>query len=125
MNYPHLDINHFVNRYHDYYRCILIDGRIFHKVVDVDRFYKAIGYTEKWIDNGFVFEEYYWYTFRSPYATKHQECIPFLLMTYLNEVSSEFREKYGSEFKELAGKCNFKKKLPKYPCLTCMHFSWF
>ena len=125
MSYPHCDINHFVNRYHDHQHCLLVDGKIFYRVLDEKKFYKALGYTREWSDNGYLPEEYFWVVFRSPQAERHQECLPFLFATYLLEVSNEFRDSFGDEFDEIAGQCNFKKKAESLPCLTCIHYRKF
>ncbi len=121
MRHPHVDINHFVNRYHDHYRCIFINDEIFYKVEDEAEFYKALGYTSAWRSKNYVFEEYFWTVFRSPRATRHGECLTYLLMTYLNQVSAEFRALYGDEYSRIKGHCNFKNRHTDSPCSNCMH----
>jgi len=122
MVHPHCDINHFVNRYHAHYRCIFINAETVHRVEDETDFHEALGYTQEWRDNNFVFEEYFWTVFRSPDATRHQECLPYLLMTYLNRVSGQYRELVGDEHDAIKGQCRFRNKKPDHPCLSCQHF---
>jgi len=119
MHFPHFDINHFINRYHDHFRCILINGEIIHRVADDYKLYEALGYSEEWASKGFVPEEYFWMTFKSPQSGDTKNCLPYLLTTYLHEVSSEFREKYGAELKQISDNCNFGKNLPPVKCGNC------
>jgi len=119
---PGFNINHFVNRYHEHYRCIFIDTEMIHRVEDDTEFYEVLGYTEEWQNKNFVFEEYFWTAFRSPASTKHSECLPYLLMTYLYRVSCRYRELAGVEHDTIKGQCRFKNKKSDHPCLICHHF---
>jgi len=122
MTIPHIYMSHFSDRNHPQYQCLVVDSKLTYNVTDIQAFYEALGYTKDFNTSGTLEEEYFWKTFISPAASKHYECINFLLMTYLYNVCSEFREKYGTDYRNISGNCDFKKQDSQLPCLTCMNY---
>lgn len=93
-NVPHFDY-HLSNPLSMRFRCVEMDGKIIHKIGDIDEFYREFGYNRDMMKDGMMPEEYIWSRYIQNAACNFAVCIQIRIIRYLIKHS----EKYGEQCK--------------------------
>jgi hypothetical protein len=117
---PLFKFPNFSARGHMNHDCVIVDGRVFHRVSDSGKFYQTFGYTRKISAAGVLPEEYIWETYVRPGSPMSESCKQALVMSYLHRHSNEFRGEYSSSYEKLVGRCLLEKNSTIEVCANCM-----
>jgi len=102
-NVPHFDY-HLVNPFSMRFGCIEMDGKIIHKINNIDEFYHEFGYTRDMMKASVLPEEYIWSRYIQNATCNFVVCIQIRIIKYLIKHSEEYCE----QCKGMAG-CIFER----------------
>ena len=90
-NVPHFDY-HLVNPFSMRFGCIEMDGKIIHKINNIDEFYQEFGYTRDMMKASVLPEEYIWSRYIQNATCNFVVCIQIRIIKYLIKHSEEYCE---------------------------------
>jgi hypothetical protein len=93
-NVPHFDY-HLTNPLSMRYGCVEMDGKVIHKIGDIDEFYHEFGYNRDMMKDGLSPEEYIWSRYIQNSACNFAVCIQIRIIKYLMKHSDKYREQCG------------------------------
>jgi len=73
-----------------YIGCVYMDGKIIHKIDNIDDFYLEFGYTEKMMEAGVLPEEYIWMTYIQNATCNFAVCLQICIIKYLVKNSAQY-----------------------------------
>lgn len=90
---------------HDTDHAVLVKDEIYALIGDDGEFYRALGYTLASATLGVMPDEFIWDFYKRNGAAKGAQCLQVQIAGYLNNHSERFRNEYGGEYANKAGKC--------------------
>jgi len=84
---------------------ISVGHEIFHNILEMDDFYKALGYDNSARRKQISGEEFIWERYRRDGAKKNKHCLQVQIQVYLYKNASKFRQLYGDAYCSILGKC--------------------
>jgi len=75
-----------------YFGCVYIDGKIIHKIVNIDDFYREFGYTAEMMKDGVSPEEYIWITYIQNASCNFVVCLQICIIKYLIKHSTQYSQ---------------------------------
>jgi hypothetical protein len=81
-----------------YTACIKQDGRLIHRIKDLDGFYKEFGYTEEMRKSGVMPDEFIWDQYIKGNPPPYANCFQMHIVEYLAKNSIAFIEEYGNQY---------------------------
>jgi len=78
--------------------CIRVDGRIIHRINDLDGFYKELGYTAELNKAGLMPAEFIWNEYVLGNPPPYAACLQMHIVEYLEKNSVTFLIKYGGQY---------------------------
>jgi hypothetical protein len=107
---------------HEHFGCILAKDVLYHRVVDFNEFYRALGYNKNALPSDMLPDEFVWHTYIRQTAAKPSECLQAKISGYLHAHSKKFQEEFGQIFTQLLGSCRLEKMDDGELCVACpMH----
>lgn len=94
-NVPHFDY-HLANPLSLHFGCVEMDGKIIHKIKDIEEFYHEFGYNRDMMKDGMLPEEYIWSRYIQNATCNFVVCIQIRIIKYLIKHS----EIYGEQCKD-------------------------
>jgi hypothetical protein len=111
-NVPHFDY-HLENPLSMRFGCIEMDGKIIHKIDDINEFYHEFGYSRDMMKNGILPEEYIWSRYVHNATCNFVICLQIRIIKYLLTHSEKYCEQcrdwldaYLNETVAKAGVCS-------------------
>ena len=74
------------------------DGEIIHEIENIEKFYKAFGYTQDIAKAGVLPDEFIWDEYIKGSSGKYSACLQMHILKYLNKHSKKFRKKYSDRY---------------------------
>jgi hypothetical protein len=102
------------------YGYIRIGAEKIHRVADVDKFHKALGYTTEANRSGILPDEFIWSEYHRPGGTKSQICLQARIIEYLSDHSPEFVENHSEHLAKLIGSCSENRIANTAGCGGCL-----
>ena len=90
-----------------------------HFIDDVNKFYRALGYTEEIRKTKILPEEFIWSEYRSENSKKTKTCLQIKIIEYLSNHSPTFKSKYADYCKHWIDTCNEKWMSNLIECEGC------
>lgn len=116
---PHLKYN-YANPHHPYFGCIEADGKVIHRVKNMDDFYSSFGYTAAMRKAGVLPDEFVWAEYiKESNAVSFATCMQVHIAEYLIKNSAEFREKYSAQCESFLAAHAVEKLTNTAACAAC------
>ncbi len=85
---------------------VTVEREVFHRIDDMDEFYKALGLDSEAKGKGLSGEEFIWDRYRRDGSKMSKACLQVQIRVFLHKHSEKFGELYGSAYDATIGKCS-------------------
>jgi hypothetical protein len=97
---PHFNYR-FVNVSRKRVPCIEVDGKVFHEIRELDRFYAYFGFSPATCRPDMLPDEFIWSEYTNSPSERFSDCVQIHIMRYLKDHSDTFNREYGELFDAL------------------------